>query len=76
MPWPKGKIEAPKGAFSTPSVGWDRDRQIVAELIQRVAAAPRETFATMHPTFGRMTLHDWDVLQYRHLDHHLRQFGV
>jgi hypothetical protein len=76
LPWPKGKIEAPKGAFSTPSAGWDRDRQIVVELIGRLAAAPPDKFAAMHPMFGRMTPHDWDVLQYRHLDHHLRQFGV
>jgi hypothetical protein len=29
-----------------------------------------------HPLFGEMTPHDWDILQYKHLDHHLRQFGV
>lgn len=29
-----------------------------------------------HPIFGKMTEHEWDVLQWKHLDHHLRQFGV
>ncbi len=76
LPWPKGKIQAPKGAFSTPSAGWERDRQIVKELINRFAAAPNGNLAAVHPVFGRMSPHDWDVLQYRHLDHHLRQFGV
>lgn len=29
-----------------------------------------------HPFFGEMTVGDWDLLQVKHLDHHLRQFGV
>ncbi len=29
-----------------------------------------------HPFFGKLTSSEWDVLQYKHLDHHLRQFGV
>lgn len=31
---------------------------------------------TKHPLFGEMTLQEWDELQWKHLDHHLRQFGV
>ena len=29
-----------------------------------------------HPTFGRFTKEQWGQLEYKHLDHHLRQFGV
>lgn len=29
-----------------------------------------------HPFFGKMTPQDWDILQYKHVDHHLRQFGA
>jgi hypothetical protein len=29
-----------------------------------------------HPFFGKMTSSEWDTLQWKHLDHHLRQFGV
>jgi hypothetical protein len=29
-----------------------------------------------HPFFGKMTPEEWGILQYKHLDHHLRQFGV
>ena len=76
LPWPEGKIPAPRGAFTTPSVGWERDRQIVVGLIQRFAVAGPEQLAVTHPSFGRMRPKDWDVLQYRHLDHHLRQFGA
>lgn len=29
-----------------------------------------------HPFWGKMTYEDWDKLMWRHVDHHLRQFGV
>jgi hypothetical protein len=29
-----------------------------------------------HPFFGAMTVNEWDRLQVKHLDHHLKQFGV
>src|ERR1035441_4080597 len=29
-----------------------------------------------HSFFGRMTPEEWAILMYKHLDHHLRQFGV
>ncbi len=36
------------------------------------AAAARQT----HPFFGRLSGDEWGRLMYKHLDHHLRQFGV
>lgn len=29
-----------------------------------------------HPFFGKMTPDEWATLQWKHLDHHLRQFGA
>lgn len=29
-----------------------------------------------HPLFGSFTAEQWGQMQYKHLDHHLRQFGV
>jgi len=31
---------------------------------------------TNHPFWGKMSFEDWDKLMWKHLDHHLRQFGV
>lgn len=31
---------------------------------------------TVHPFFGNMSEDDYGILQYKHLDHHLQQFGV
>lgn len=29
-----------------------------------------------HPFFGHFTTEQWGKMQYKHMDHHLRQFGV
>ena len=29
-----------------------------------------------HPVFGHFTKEQWGILQWKHLDHHFRQFGV
>jgi hypothetical protein len=29
-----------------------------------------------HPFWGKMTYEDWDKLMWKHIDHHLKQFGV
>jgi hypothetical protein len=55
--------------------GKERDR--LSGLISKFAAggAP-ECTRNPHSFFGRMTPEQWAVLMYKHLDHHLRQFGV
>jgi hypothetical protein len=45
------------------------------QLIDEYRATPPNRLGNAHPTFGPMTGRDWDVLVWRHLDHHLRQFG-
>jgi DNA-binding response OmpR family regulator len=30
----------------------------------------------VHGFFGRLTGAEWGITQYKHLDHHLRQFGA
>jgi len=29
-----------------------------------------------HPFWGKMTIEEWDMLMWKHMDHHLKQFGV
>lgn len=46
-------------------------------LIDRFAAAgPAGCTTQPHSFFGRLTPEEWAALMYKHLDHHLRQFGV
>lgn len=46
-------------------------------LIQRFSAGGAGGISiNPHPIFGKMTPEEWSLLSYKHLDHHLRQFGV
>ena len=75
MKWPEGKVEAPPGAFETETAGLEEDRAALLGLLDEYMKTDPETLAKTHPAFGRMKPRDWDVLVYRHLDHHLRQFS-
>ncbi|MGA7859178.1 MAG: DUF1569 domain-containing protein [Terracidiphilus sp.] len=53
------------------------ERQRLLELLQRFAAGgPAGCTKHPHSFFGPLTPDEWAELMYKHLDHHLRQFGV
>jgi hypothetical protein len=53
------------------------ERMRLYGLIDRFAAAgPAGCTTHPHAFFGRLTPEEWAILMYKHLDHHLRQFGV
>jgi hypothetical protein len=55
----------------------DIERERLCGLIDRfVAAGPKGCTKHPHSFFGRLTPEEWATLMYKHLDHHLRQFGV
>jgi hypothetical protein len=62
-------------ALDERDLGAERER--LCRLIDRFAGAGPEG-CTKHPHsfFGRLTPEEWARLMYKHLDHHLRQFGV
>ena len=53
------------------------ERKRLFGLINRFVAAGWNG-CTKHPHsfFGQLTPNEWAILMYKHLDHHLRQFGV
>jgi hypothetical protein len=69
-PTARGLIVADERDFGT-------ERARLSGLIDKFAAggAARCT-RNPHSFFGRMTPEEWAILTYKHLDHHLRQFGV
>lgn len=53
------------------------ERVRLCALIDRfVSGAPSVCTAHPHPFFGSLTPAEWAILMHKHLDHHLRQFGV
>jgi hypothetical protein len=75
LPWPRGLPTAPE-LLATPPADFAADAARLRELVGRYAASPIDGPGPEHPLFGRLTRRDWSVLQYRHADHHLRQFGA
>ena len=45
-------IQSPPGAFSTPSLGWERDRQVVVELVERFVTTPPDRLGPSIPVSG------------------------
>ena len=54
-----------------------KERGLLYGMIDRfVAAGPKGCTTHPHSFFGPLTPQEWAILMYKHLDHHLRQFGV
>ena len=55
----------------------ETERARLVGLIDRFAAGgPAGCTKHPHAFFGPLTPDEWAILMYKHLDHHLRQFGV
>lgn len=56
---------------------FEAERRRLNMMIDRfVSAGPAELSEHPHSFFGRLTPDEWGILMYKHLDHHLRQFGA
>ncbi|MDP9348019.1 MAG: hypothetical protein M3P24_02590 [Gemmatimonadota bacterium] len=75
LPMPRG-VKSPDGFFTTPTTEWDADRAQLVELLGRSAARPAEGPWGVSPLFGTLSKRQWGILNFKHTDHHLRQFGV
>jgi len=54
-----------------------KEKQELTSLIKEFSSSdPNEIAVRPHPFFGKMNAEEWGWLQYKHLDHHLRQFGL
>lgn len=55
---------------------FERDRARAVDGLRALASASPDALSTSHFRFGKMSLRDWHHWAYKHVDHHLRQFGV
>jgi hypothetical protein len=55
----------------------DFDHQKV-EFINLINQFPtnKKQLTLTHPAFGNISTYEWGIAAYKHMDHHLRQFGV
>ena len=74
-PFPKGAPTAPELLAREPRE-WATDVADVQALLARAGSARTTDTWPEHPAFGKLSRRAWGVLIYRHMDHHLRQFGA
>jgi hypothetical protein len=79
LKWPPGLKtvpEAEQGEGGTKPVEFARDVAELRTLMARFASARAPALNPTHPIFGGMSARSWGRWGYRHMDHHLRQFGL
>ncbi|QLE00571.1 DUF1569 domain-containing protein [Galbibacter sp. BG1] len=55
---------------------FEKEKQQLLTLVGEVHKLKSQEKFDPHPIFGSFTKEQWGQMQYKHLDHHLRQFGV
>jgi hypothetical protein len=54
-----------------------KECQRLSTLVERFSSSgPQGCTKHPHTFFGQLTPQEWAQLMYKHVDHHLRQFGV
>lgn len=75
LPWPKGKVQAPPGAFDADPAGWSENLATLSGMVDEYVSLDPDREWPDHPHFGRMNRRAWGAFCHKHFDHHLRQFG-
>ena len=56
---------------------FEEEKNKLILLINKFENVPIEVLnQSIHPIFGKLKKEEWSTLQCKHIDHHLRQFGV
>lgn len=56
--------------------GFAVDKASVVQSIHTLGTLPADHDCLAHPFFGKMSAKEWAIIGHKHIDHHLRQFGV
>lgn len=74
-PWRKG-LPTAKGLKVVEDKDFHTEKGKLVTLINDFHQEKNREQWDPHPVFGPFTPEQWGQMQYKHLDHHLRQFGV
>ena len=74
-PWPQN-LPTAKEFIVADNREFEQERAGLIKEIEHFAADGKKENPPAHPFFGKLTSGEWSRLFYKHLDHHLQQFGV
>jgi hypothetical protein len=76
-PWPKSLPTAPEFIVKSPPGEFERNRDLLIESLERaVQKGKTDEPWGVSPVFGKLTPKRWGEAIYKHVDHHLRQYGL
>src|SRR5690606_7487936 len=73
-PW-RQNLPTAKSFKITEQKDFEPEKIALEKLIDEFHQLKNKTQWEPHPLFGKFTPQQWGQMQYKHLDHHLRQFG-
>lgn len=73
--WKHGLPTVKEFVINTPA-DFNPEKEKLTALINEFTTKKDTTNWPEHPLFGYFTPQQWGQMQYKHLDHHLTQFGV
>lgn len=76
IPWPKGSATAPEMNARKRNAEVQELAIEQGLLLQRLSDVLQAQQLGPHPLFGALSRNDWGRLIWKHIDHHMRQFGV
>lgn len=74
-PWKKG-LPTAKVAKITDERDFEQEQTTLLSMVDAFHEKRTQEEWQPHPMFGKFTPEQWGKLEYKHLDHHLTQFGV
>ena len=73
-PWKQGLPTDPTFITTGTSKDFENEKATLLELINQFSETA--IVGEKHPIFGKMTKENWSKATWKHVDHHLRQFGA
>lgn len=74
-PWGKN-LPTAKEFKITGSRNFEEEKTKLMQLVNRFSTEGYMITSFTHPFFGKLSSQEYALFNYRHLDHHLQQFGV
>ena len=72
----KQGLPTAKFLVATESKNFSKEKSQIIDLVNKTHELKSRDSWNPHPIFGKLTHEQWGKMEYKHLDHHFKQFGV
>ncbi len=74
QPYKHGLPTDPTFIMTDSAKDFEKEKALLIDLVNRFTES--NVVSEKHPVFGRVTKENWSKATWKHIDHHLQQFGV